>query len=63
VAEPDTKAARRAARERVGRYHEEQLRGLLEHVRDGFARYEAGELDAFELDGVIHQYTGAARAL
>jgi hypothetical protein len=32
-------------------------------VRDGFARYDAGELDAFELDGVIHQYTRAAREL
>jgi hypothetical protein len=63
VAERDTKAARRAARERVGRYHEARLKELLDHVRDGVARYDAGELDAFDLDGVIHQYTRAAREL
>jgi hypothetical protein len=63
VAEPDSKAARRAARERVGRYHEAQLQKLLEHVRDGVSGYEGGELDAFELDGILHQYTRAAREL
>jgi hypothetical protein len=55
VSEPDTKAARRAARDRVAAYHQEQLGRLLEHVRDGFARYDAAEFDAFELDEVIHQ--------
>jgi hypothetical protein len=31
-------------------YHGEQLRVLLEHVREGFDRLEAGEIDPFELD-------------
>jgi hypothetical protein len=63
VDDADTKAERRAARERVGRYHEARLQEVLEHVRDGFVRYDAGELDAFDLDGFIHQYTRAAREL
>jgi hypothetical protein len=42
----DDKAARRAARERIVAYHQEQLRALLERVRDGFARLGAGEFDA-----------------
>jgi hypothetical protein len=63
MGEPDTKATRRAARDRVAVYHQDQLQGLLEHVRDGFARYAAGDLDAFELDDVIHRYTRSAREL
>jgi hypothetical protein len=63
MGEPDSKAARRAARDRVAAYHREQLGRLLEHVREGFARYDAAELDAFELDDVIHQYTRSAREL
>jgi len=27
---------------------------LIEHVRKGLTRYDAGELDAFELDDLIH---------
>jgi hypothetical protein len=56
----DTKSARRAARELVSTYHEAKLAGLIEHVRDAFARYDAGGLDAFELDDVIHHYKFAA---
>ena len=44
-------------------YHEAQLQKLLEHLRDGFRRYEEGTIDAFELDAVIHHYTRAAREL
>lgn len=44
-------------------YHEARLAELLEHVREGFADYDAGRLDAFDLDAVIHQYTLAAREL
>lgn len=36
---------------------------LLEHVRDGFARLDAGELDAFDLDDLIHHYKRSAREL
>ena len=57
------KARRRAAREMIGRYHDEQLRLLLEHVREGFAQLDAGELDAFELDELIHHYKRSAQKL
>jgi len=57
------RAQRRAAREAIGRYHEEQLLLLLEHVSDGFARLDAGEIDAFELDDLIHRYKRSAREL
>jgi hypothetical protein len=57
------RACRRAARELIGVYHELQLRGLLEQVREGFARLDAGEIDAFELDDLIHRYKRSAREL
>jgi hypothetical protein len=44
-------------------YHEAQLRTLLEHVRAGFARLDAGEMDPFELDDLIHHYKRSAREL
>lgn len=53
----------RAARETIGAYHEEQLRVLLEHVREGFVRLDAGEIDPFELDDLIHHYKRSAREL
>ena len=54
-----TKAVRRADRERVSRYYEEQLGMLLERVRDGFNHYDSGKLDAFELNDLIHRYKRA----
>jgi hypothetical protein len=57
------KARRRAARALVGEYHERELAALLEHVREGFARFDAGELDAFELDELIHRYKRSTREL
>lgn len=57
------KAARRAAREAVGEYHEAQLAALLERVREGFAGYDRGELDAFELDELIHRYKRSTQKL
>ena len=57
------KAARRAAREAVGAYHEAQLAALIEHVRDGIARYDAGKIDAFDLDELIHQYKRSTQKL
>ena len=59
----DDKAERRAAREQIAAYHQTQLRGLLEHVRAGFARLDAGEIDEFELDDLIHHYKRAATEL
>ncbi|MDQ3769094.1 MAG: hypothetical protein M3370_06415 [Actinomycetota bacterium] len=58
-----TKAERRAARQAVGDYHAAELARLLNHVRDGFARWDADEIDAFELDDLIHQYKRASRKL
>ena len=57
------KARRRAARRLVGELHERELARLLEQVRDGFARFDAGEIDAFELDDLIHRYKRSAREL
>jgi hypothetical protein len=57
------KARRREDVALVTSYHEAHLQKLLEHLRDGFRRYEEGALDAFQLDDVVHQYTGAAREL
>ena len=45
----------------VATYHQEQLRSLLEHVREGFDRLDAGELDEFELDDLIHRYKQATK--
>jgi len=56
-------SGRVAARETVGGYHEEQLGVLLDRVRDGFARLDAGEIDVFELDELIHRYKRSAREL
>jgi hypothetical protein len=59
----EERTRRRKARELIGAYHEQQLLTLLEHVRDGFARLDAGEIDAFELDDLIHRYKRSAREL
>src|SRR5215203_2181208 len=58
-----SKAERRAARAAVGAYHEAELARLIEHVREGLARLDAGEIDAFELDELIHHYKRAAQKL
>jgi hypothetical protein len=61
--EVHTKAQRQADREAVGAYHEQEQAKLLEHVRDGFARWDAGAIDAFELDELIHHYHRASQKL
>ena len=58
-----SKAQRRADVALVVSYHEARLAELLEDVREGFGRYDAGELDAFELDELIHRYKRATREL
>ena len=60
---PATKAQRRADQATLIAYHEARLAELLEHVRSALVEYDAGKLDAFAVDGVIHRYTRAARAL
>lgn len=57
------RARRRAARETLAAYHDQQLRALLERVRTGFARFDAGEIDAFDLDDLIHHYKRSALEL
>jgi hypothetical protein len=47
----------------IAAYHDKQLRGLLERVRDGFVRLDAGEIDAFDMDDLIHHYKCSAREL
>jgi hypothetical protein len=59
----EERARRRAARETIGAYHQQQLQLLLDRVRDGFARLDAGELGVFELDELIHHYKRSAREL
>jgi hypothetical protein len=60
---PTAKARRRADLALVGSYYEARLAELLERVREGFARYDAGELNAFDLDDLIHRYKRATREL
>jgi hypothetical protein len=59
----DDRAARRAARETISSYHEQQLCLLLEHVRDALGRLDAGDFDAGEVDDLIHRYKRSAREL
>ena len=58
-----SKAERRAARAAVGAYHEGEVARLIEHVREGLERYDAGEIDVFELDELIHHYKRATQKL
>ena len=58
-----TKAARRAARERVSAYHQAQLAELLSHVGAAIDRYRTGEIDAYAVDETIHHYQWAAAEL
>jgi hypothetical protein len=59
----DDKRLRRAARELIAAYHQQQLRALLERVRDGFAQLDAGDIDEFDLDDLFHRYRRAAADL
>jgi hypothetical protein len=47
----------------VSKYHQEQLRDLLEHLREGFGLLDSGEIDEFELDELVHRYKQAAKQL
>ena len=57
------RARRRAARQTVAEYHEQQLQELLEHVRGGLARLDRGEVSVFDVDALIERYDLAARKL
>lgn len=58
-----SKAERRAARSAVAEYHQAQLGVLVDHVGDALDRYRAGELDPFDVDRVMFQYSRAAKEL
>ena len=47
----------------VADYHDAQLRELVAHVADVIDRYRADELDAFDVDQVLFQYSRAAKEL
>lgn len=57
------KSDRRAARETVAAYHEEQLGELVRRVNPAMERFQTGEIDAFQVDEVIYQYSRAAKEL
>ena len=58
-----TKSDRRAARETVTAYHEDQLGELVRRVQPAIERFQAGDIDAFEVDEVIFQYSRAVKEL
>jgi hypothetical protein len=47
----------------VADYHREQLRELVARVGQAIDRHRAGELDPFEVDQVLFQYSRAAKEL
>jgi len=57
------KSERRAARSVIAEYHDAQLGDLVERVGRAIDRYRAGELDAFDVDRVLFQYSRAAKEL
>jgi hypothetical protein len=57
------KSQRRAARSVVADYHHVQLGDLVARVGEAVDRYRAGELDAFDVDRVLFQYSRAAKEL
>lgn len=57
------RAERRAAREAIAAYHEAELTALLSHVSLALESLGGGELDAFDVDQVVFQYSRAAKEL
>lgn len=58
-----SKLERRAARETVAAYHEARLAELVQRVGEAIDQFRAGEVDAFDADQVIFQYSRAAKEL
>lgn len=44
-------------------YHDVQLAELVSHVGAAIDRYRTGELDSFDVDRVLFQYSRAAKEL
>lgn len=57
------RSQRQHARQAVAAYHGAALAELVAHVADAVDRFRNGELDAFEVDHVIFQYSRAAKEL
>ena len=57
------KSERQKARAAVAAYHEACLSDLVTHVGGAIDRFRDGELDAFDVDSVLFQYSRAAREL
>jgi len=57
------KSERQHAREEVDAYHGAALTELVAQVADAVDRFRNGELDAFEVDHIIFQYSRAAKEL
>ena len=57
------KSDRQVARDAVAAYHAVQLADLVERVGGAIDRYRAGQLDAFDVDQVLFQYSRAAKEL
>ncbi|NUR05953.1 MAG: hypothetical protein HOQ45_02955 [Nocardioidaceae bacterium] len=51
------KSDRTAARKAVAAYHQAQLADLVAHVGSAIDRYRSDELDAFEVDQLIFQFS------
>ena len=58
-----SRSERRIARSVVADYHEAQVRELVQRVGEAMDRFRAGDLDPFEMDRVLFQYSRAAKEL
>lgn len=58
-----SKSERRAAREDVAAYHEEQLAVLVARVGEAIDGFRADKLHATDVDHVLFQYSRAAKEL
>ena len=50
------KRIKRLVREWAGIAHERELRKALSELRAQFARWERGDIDAFELNDLVHRF-------
>ena len=57
------KSDRQQAREAVAGYHEAELAELVAHVAEAIDRFRSGELETFDVDEVLFQYSRAAKEL
>lgn len=57
------KSDRQQAREAVAVYHEAKLAELLAHVADAIDRFRSGEIETFDVDQLLFQYSRAAKEL